>query len=398
MEKLYSISYDRKWIKKKCDLILIVINIFVLSLFKNSEAKTLLEQIGWSGASKDVIILLLLICILLIALLILIYLFFQLKTKKEQVDTSKNLFEDYCEKADLLPIEKKVLEQLLSHETVQYPHTIFQSASLFERCVDAEVKLLILTKGSVDAIEDEERLLSSLRKKLGYGYLPLEHPLISSRNIETGQIVSIFEPTTGRLLIHRAVISQKKETFFRLQYNADKEENIINFLPGQTLRIAFARRGDGVYGIDTEICRIPSPSSLDCLHTLEFKRNQMRHYVRMEVSLPIKVTIVKVNKEKPSEKITENISAKIADISGGGLSFIYDKPLTAGEIVTMSFSLPTEKFNNIKGKILRVSVQEGKTETKYRHHVQYLSMEQCDRDKIVKFIFEKQRQQNQMRV
>ena len=116
-----------------------------------------------------------------------LYIYGRLKIKKNQVEISNKLFNDHVTKADLYPMEIEKLRQLITHEMIPHPHTIFQSSALFDRCIDAEVRLLIVTKNNPDHLEDDERLLSNLRKKLGYSYLPLEHPLLSTRNIEIGQ-------------------------------------------------------------------------------------------------------------------------------------------------------------------------------------------------------------------
>jgi c-di-GMP-binding flagellar brake protein YcgR len=63
----------------------------------------------------------------------------------------------------------------------------------------------------------------------------------------------------------------------------------------------------------------------------------------------------------------------------------------------MHFSLSTGKFSAVPGKVLRVSLQEGKLTTWYRHHIQFTNIESQHRDRIIKYIFEKQRQINQMR-
>ena len=359
-------------------------------------AESLIEQIGWEGATGRIMASVVIVLVSVLLIMITLYLRTQLKMKSDRADASNKLFHDYAKKTDLYPSETKRLRQLLSHEVTPHPHTIFQSASLFERCIDAEIRLLLLTKNDTGLLEDDETILANIRKKLGYGYLPLEHPLLSTRNIETGQVMTVFRTTGTAPLIQHAVIVMNRETFFRLQYNVDNEDP-VDFLAGQEVRLAFARQGDGVYGVQVEICRIDSPSTFDCFHSLNFKRNQMRQYVRIEVNLPIRVRVIPPQQTEAFEPFALHVDAKLVDISGGGLSFLYEKPFVPGDVVSMQFSLSTGAFSGITGKVLRVSLQEGKSTTWYRHHIQYLLIEQQHRDRIVKYIFEKQRQQNQLR-
>ncbi|MBN1308347.1 MAG: PilZ domain-containing protein [Chitinispirillaceae bacterium] len=358
--------------------------------------ESLIEQIGWKGATGTIIASVVLILASLLLIITVLYVRTQLKIKHDRKEMSNKLFQYHAMKSDLYPSELKRLRQLITHEVVSHPHTIFQSVSLFERCIDAEVRLLLLTNNDPDLLENDERMLSGIRKKLGYGYLPLEHPLLSTRNVEIGQVMTVFKTTGAVPLVQHAVVVANKETFFRLQYNIDNEDP-VNFSTGQEVNLAFARQGDGIYGVQVEICRVDEPSTIDCLHTLQLTRNQMRRYVRIEVKLPIRVRIIPPEAATEPEPFALHFDAKLVDISGGGLSFLYEKPFVPGDIVSMQFSLGDASFSCITGKVLRVSLQEGKSVTLYRHHIQFLSIEQQNRDRIVKFIFEKQRQQNQLR-
>ncbi len=360
--------------------------------------ENLFQQIGWKGATTGIIAAVLTALALIVLTLAAVYLRSRFKTHREQAEFSNRLFEENCEKAALLPYEVARLRRILGHEFVAHPHTVFQSAALFEHCIDAEVRLLLISAEDPGSLEEDDRILSGLRKKMGYGYLPLEHPLLSTRNLETGQGVSVFGPSGTTPLIHRATVVMNRETCFRLQYNCENEETVRIF-PGQFIKLVFARHGDGVYGVQVEVAKTDSSSTIDCLHTLQFRRNQLRQFVRIEVNLPLKVRPLPRRERSgtAAESPSGCLEAKLCDISGGGLSFVYEKPLVPGDSVSLAFSLSTGSFSGVTGKILRVSVQEGKSVTSYRHHVQFVSIEQRQRDMIVKYIFEKQRQQNQIR-
>ena len=372
-------------------------SVILLGTFSPLSARSLIEQIGWEGASTKIIIAVILVLFFLMAAMTMLYLRVRRKSYRDQTEVSSRLFGELSQKADLYPSEAKKLRQLLTHEVTPFPHTIFQSAALFERCVDAEVRLLLLGGNSSGNIDDEEKSLSGIRKKLGYGYLPLERPLLSTRNIEIGQSVSVFRVTGNVPLIQRAIVISNKETYFRLEYDSEKEE-AVQFLAGQEIKIAFARQGDGVYGVQVEIRGTDAnEATIDCLHTLKFRRNQMRQFARIEVSLPIRIRPLPSQHTGAAEAFPQQVDAKMSDISGGGLSFLYEKPFVPGDEISMHFSLSTGKFSAIPGKILRVSLQEGKSTTWYRHHVQFTAIEPQHRDRIIKYIFEKQRQINQMR-
>lgn len=359
----------------------------------SASASSLIQQIGWKKAEPAIIIGFLIVILSGVWLLVFIHMKKSKRQKKDETELSRKLFVEYITKSELNSEEEKRLNELLKYTNTANPHVIFQSASLFEQCLDQVVQKFL--SGSGEDLDDEEKVLSSLRKKMGYSYLPLEHPLLSTRNIETGQKLSVFPEKDKKVLIRRAVMVLNKEFFFRIQYDPEKEET-IRFFPGQTVRLAFARRSDGVYGIAVKIIRIKG-STVDFYHTMELKRNQLRQFVRVDVNLPLKFRIIKTENEESKKQAWKFNEGKIVDISGGGLSFLFSRPLVPGDIVSFKFQLTTAHFSGIDAKILRVSIQESKTATYYKHHVQFINIEQKLREKIVKYIFEKQRQMCQWR-
>lgn len=357
--------------------------------------ENLFEQIGWKGATFHLIFLL--VCIFILAVFVLIFLHIRSLgiSKRNKISASENLFLELINKSGLTPVERNRLEELMKHEFIPYKHMIFQSALLFERCIDAEVKLLFLTCESKDEINDKNHILESIRKKLGYGYLPLEHPLLSTRNMEIGQNVSVFNIESKLPIINHAFISINKEIYFRVNYKKEGKRRILE--RGSNIQLAFARQGDAVYALETEICSVVSEFEFDCIHTISFQRNQLRQFVRMEVNLPIRIRLIKKEEDDKPKPFTQYIEGKLSDISGGGLSFYYKEPLNCNDEISMHFTLTTGKMSGINGKILRVTTIENNDTVMYKHHVQFKSIEQSLRDRIIHFIFEKQRIQNQIR-
>ena len=360
-------------------------------------ARSLIEQIGWKGADAGIITALVLTLFSGVGILLALHLNVRARARADQKELEQNLFEEYCEKAELNNIERTRLLELLKNDNTGHPHIIFQSITLFERCIDAEIRHLMSRNLSAEEIGDEDHLLSSIRKKLGFTYLPLEHPLVSTRNLEIGLMVSVFGKDNKNPLINKARVVHNSEFFFRIQFDPEAED-VPGFGRGQNLRLGFARRNDGVYGIPVTVYRAGDNSSVDFYHSLDIRRNQLRQFVRVEVSLPLRFRLIKTESdENRALHFGKLLDSRMADISGGGLSFVYEKPMVPGDVISMNFQLPNSAFAGVTGKVLRVSLLEAKIGTLYKHHIQFTNFEQRNRDKITKYVFEKQRQANQWR-
>ena len=256
-----------------------------------ANGQSLFDQIGWRGADVSMVTGLVLTAVAGVGIMVLIHLQAKFRRQNEMERLAYQIFQKNIEKAELTEAEIEKIKNLLKHANVSHPHIIFQSASLFERCIDAEVSSLLQQNVSQDVIEQQEEVLGMIRKKLGYGFLPYEHPLISTRNLEVGQKVTVINRRSKATLIHNARVVQNKEFHFRIQYDPEKEES-LGILEGQSVMLALARQSDGVYGVQVVICG-KDQSTVDFRHTLELTRNQLRQYARVDINIPVKLRLIR---------------------------------------------------------------------------------------------------------
>lgn len=357
--------------------------------------QTLFEQIGWRGADSSIIIGLVLTLITVVSFLVLLHLRARNLQKNEMIRLAYNTFQKNVEQAELTGSETQKLKSLLRHANITHPHIIFQSVALFEKCIDVEVSQLLQQNKIFDKLDYEENVMGILRKKLGYSFLPHEHPLISTRNIEVGQKLSIIDRRSKLPLIQSARVVDNREFYFRIQYDPENEEG-LGVLEGQAVMLAFARQGDGVYGVQVVICA-KDQCAFDVRHTMELSRNQLRQYARIDVNIPVRMRLIRTASEEEKSLTGGMFDGRMVDISGGGVCIINDKSLIPGDIVSLNFNVSDCKITGIAARILRVSLQEIYDATFYRHSLQFVNIEHTIREKIIKFVFEKQRQINQWR-
>lgn len=359
--------------------------------------ETVLSRIGWRGANSRVIVGVVLVLVVSCAFFILYYARKRMKEKHDLRERSEDLFDRACKRIGLTPLEVDVVRRLLRHENIKEPQVVLQSVSVFEKCLDREVNEIRAQGLGEEDREAENAILGSVRKKAGFHLLALEHPLLSTRNIAIGQSGAVFGRDHRAPIIHRARVMDSNEFNFRLQYDVDKEE-ICYISHGDEIKFAFTRQNDSVYGIALRVESADGAGNIVVFHSMELRRNQLRQFVRMDVSLPLRLRLLKTADPDKSEVARgQVVEAKMTDISGGGLSFIHEQSLRAGDLVSANFSLGSARFSGVLGKILRIGLQEGKVKTYYKHHLQFRNIEFRKHDLIVKYVFGKQRQQAQWR-
>jgi len=371
--------------------------LFLILFVFNASAESILQKIGWRGATGSVIMILIAIFLCVALLLVVYYVTQHLIQKRAQQNHAEYLFKEACDRLGFTPAEVEKIRYLLQHENLVEPQVIFQSVSMYERCVDKEIRELLGRHISEERMARENDVLSGIRKKAGFHHLALEHPLVSTRNITIGQKGSLFGKNLRKPLIQNAHVVDSNEFTFLLQYNVDKED-VCYVAPGDEIKFAFSRQNDSVYGVPLQVVSADGSGTIEVSHTLNLRRNQLRQYVRVEINLPLKFRLLTTdNVDKSEVRRGEVVDAKMSDISGGGMSFLCERTLRVGDIITLNFDLPNAKFVGVASRVLRISLQEGKAKTFFKHHVQFRDIEPRRRDIIVKYVFEKQRQISQWR-
>jgi uncharacterized membrane protein len=363
----------------------------VLSLSAGASSQSAFKDTNWQGMGGPVTISVIAGFVLALVIIFLYYGYNRLREDHHLAAAIEKRFAEACARVDLTDVESKKMRALAALDPQVQPQVIFQAVAVFEKCLHAEVEAIIGRTSEVAVWQKEEELFSAIRKKCGFSHLPLEHPLVTTRNIVIGQRGSVFGSNFKIPIIQKAIVRQTGEFGFELHYDAAAED-VGRLTPGEEVKFVFSRQNDGLYGVPIRIRRAEGDGIIHAFHSANMRRNQLRQFVRIDVNLPMKLRLVKTADPASSQVPPgETYDVRMADISGGGLSFLSERSLRPGDIISASFCLPDSTFATVTCKVLRISLQEGKTKTHYRHHAQFTNLEPARRDGIVRFVFEKLR-------
>ncbi|ERP30912.1 flagellar brake protein [Chitinivibrio alkaliphilus] len=331
--------------------------------------------------------------LLLLSVLILAVRHERMKHKKMRTFAERN-FLATAKKYSLDAGELSELRRLaLRVSQSNYP-AIFQSLEFFEEAVDQECQEVRKKWGLTPKAENATLLMHTIRTKLGNDHVAYEQPVVSTRNLERGQFISLSHPETDEVLLEQAVFSGGNELTFSVYYRAGTERKDLR--QEKTVRIEFTRNGDGAYTAEVLVVKAtPSEGHLVLEHTAKLSRNQLRKHVRMTVDIPVKCRVIRrADRESPPMvgKLMEETRA--VDIGGGGMAFLSTQSLDPDDVISLIFTLNKRKFA-IKAQVISVSEQEGKRQMNYKHRVCFSDIDEADVESIVKYIFQKQREQVQ---
>ncbi len=199
--------------------------------------------------------------------------------------------------------------------------------------------------------------------------------------------------------IQLRVMSGQRKGTYDSRVEAINDSHIIVGMPIQKHSLIFLREGTKVevdytylkipYGFTTEVERaLTEPLPLLILkQPKQFFKIQRRDYVRIETMLSVDYSIE--NDEESKDLCVLHVSSR--DISGGGIAIIERKVLPVDTIVNLNIHLPEENLE-IKGKVVRWGEVDTSPTKKYWMGVQFINISERERQKIIHYIFKRQRE------
>jgi c-di-GMP-binding flagellar brake protein YcgR len=163
---------------------------------------------------------------------------------------------------------------------------------------------------------------------------------------------------------------------------------LINIRPGQPIQVIF-RIKQFNYMFETRVVSrranpiplliVEKPSGIKSVQ-------QKREYVRLSINLPLRYQLL------DTDNITPIIQGYTIDISAGGLLFITPHELLRSNQLELEITLNDEEIIRCTAKVVRVSIEEIDCLKRFKVAVGYEDITEAQRDKIFKFIFDKQRE------
>jgi len=243
-----------------------------------------------------------------------------------------------------------------------------------------------------DSTAENESIISSIRLKCGFDKPAFGQPIFSSRSLIVSQPVS---------LVISAGDSEKRCACFvsridELTLNVEKSGEILPSTEGlKVVRLVAQQPGDAEYTFTMPLLARMGEAVLRLGHSMIFKRKQVREHVRIDTKIPVKFRFTR--SEKATSRLTggARFEAILRDISGGGTALESEEMFDSGDRIVMSFTLAGENFYGIKGEVLRVKEKESGRKKVFVHQVKYYDIENGVREKLIRLIFSKNREEVQ---
>ena len=221
--------------------------------------------------------------LLLIGLVLIVVLY--LTRRYRQHLAQENLFTELGRELGLKAGQIDFLRIVGRRLRLKNPHRLLSSASFFERHVGDHATNLAnkdLNHGDLERIAD-------IRQVLGFDEVPIAQALTSTRQIEKGQTLLVWETHAQKEGFAPWVLVDRDEASLTISPLLRKREDATpsDLKKGGEISIRFWRDGDTEYRFDTRIIKVGEESALILRHSGEVERLQQRDFVRVNVHFPI---------------------------------------------------------------------------------------------------------------
>ncbi len=313
--------------------------------------------------------------------------------QREKVDIGWQYFQEMATMKRLTTQETDILKRIVEEGAVSSADMVFDSSFIYEDALEAFLKE---NSRQLEKDETQYALLRGLRVKLGYSLLPSEVPLSSTRQLEEGMAATIFDnegvPMKGR-------VAEVRERAWAVIMD---EEIPPMLAAGAAVNVSLQRAGDGEYNVNLGIKATRLGQRLLYLpHTRTLERKQLRNWVRIDVNIPCRVTVMSrvegwvEGSGGPSVGMV--LEGRMLDLSGGGTCARFTSPIPQNYKLSLNFDLPGQSLRGVQSEVMRMtSVVKGNRED-FEHNLKFMTMETAAQEKIVRYVFEKQRIDSQMR-
>lgn len=305
------------------------------------------------------------------------------KIKKIQLDAQWKSFEKATKERGITPSLMALLRKIMENSERHTPEMALQSPRVYELALESYVQKSKALQNNFDHPEFAQ--LRKLRLALGYDIIHPEMPYVSTRQFRLGDEVNlkIKLKSTGEESHHPhpAVVCGIDESCWEISYGGGVPEGEVE------LKMSYTRPGDADYLLQVPVLSVQK-GMIVLGHTTQLMRKQQRNWVRWATEIPV---LMKGKVRKGDREVLEEFEAKSSDISGGGISLTCGAKIE-GKFVSLQFTLPPSRaFREVNAEIVRKAILPG-SQNLTRYSLYFSEMKEEEREHIVRYIFDQQRQ------
>ncbi|MCQ2089438.1 MAG: PilZ domain-containing protein [Fibrobacter sp.] len=273
--------------------------------------------------------------VLLVLLLLVLWEIHRINYRRDnEVMFGTDAFEDKVKEFAFTDKERRTLEKMIRVSSFENKDAVLNSSGLFEAAVTRFYDLRNVFSVSDETVDAVERI----REKLGFTAVNPLTQICSTRQFGIGDRIDLLLDD-GRVFKHSEIIHRSEKEWF-IAY--DGSRGSASSLVGSEVVVRWTRPDDAVYSARLKV-RSCLPGQLILPHSTDLGKQQLRRWVREQVSIPVVATL-------PDGT---SCGGTLFDLSAGGIMLGLPLECRSGQHMNIKFELPSFGDENVEIEILR---------------------------------------------
>ena len=304
--------------------------------------------------------------------------------------------EEILDERRISPEARTLLTRIIKRHAPLTPLRVVTTRDGFETCIDAEMGSL-KPKRYAAAFENMGLRLRDLRTELGLDYIPVGQKIHSTRELHEGQWLSMALDGEEKPQWTRVMLEEVNEAYFYVVLKDAPTSEAPSLRAGDRVRCRMWREEDARYLFETEVAAYEEPPATWRLqHVNDLNRTQARAHYRIRHDQPVTVGVINAALEGGKNKVRNRpvvtrLRGRITSLSAGGCALVLQQAVARQVLLRIPINLPDGQMLEFEAKIVATSTISG---GRYLVRVQFLEVEEEERDLIAKYVLQKQ----QMRI
>jgi type IV pilus assembly protein pilZ len=189
---------------------------------------------------------------------------------------------------------------------------------------------------------------------------------------------------TGEMEEYASKIVGIEENDIFLLETPIKQTQLVLLINGSVVNMIYMHENLGMYSVDLEVVeKIRDDNNIPLVRAKkvsDIRKIQRRNFFRLLTSMDIAV-------RKINGVVVEN--TKTVDISGGGIRLLSKQDFEINDIVRLDFQLESKEFS-VDAKVVKIDYTDVRGTKEVS--LQFIDILEKDRNEIIRFIFDKQRE------
>jgi c-di-GMP-binding flagellar brake protein YcgR len=315
------------------------------------------------------------------------------RRKKRLLAFEWDWFHRIAEARDLSEEEAEIMIELARDYIPKEPHKIVQSIRLFDSTAK---KYLQSSKQEQNnkTTGDIEEIIDSAREKLFLKEFHSQDNLQSTRQIPPQQKIRVTVPVEkGRRFLHATVTKNTRKHIMLYDDSFHAHKHL--FIPGAHFTGYYWRERDAGYQFPLIVASKEKNNEVMFNHSEEFLRKQRRHFFRVRMTFTGRFYVLSeeeadyfiLNESFQDKTNSGNFLGKVANLSGGGMSFFTDRTLETDCYIRIELIVTKgQTYKGILGRIVRIDTMEDR----FKVFVDFVTVHDKTREAIIHLISKKQ--------